>query len=489
MQFPYLNLLVLDKEKSVPLYLQISQGLAGLIQQGSLKAGQKLPASRRLASILRINRNTVSLAMDELQSEGWVVARPRSGLYVNERLPVVTIAAGAAAATASEKGTAFVLEQNSLLEVPLVPQEYLGFNDGFPDTRLSPLQELGREYRRLHKRASPLQLFGYADAQGDLYLRQQVAAQLSEHRGISVTPAEIFISRGSIQGIYLLARTTLKPGDVVAVAALNYRTANLCFEQCGARLLPIPVDEKGMDVAALEVLLQQQQIRMLYITSHHQHPTTVMLAPERRLQLYELAKKHRFYILEDDYDFDYHYDNKPTLPIASMDRQGLVVYAGSYSKVIYPSIRLGFVVAPARLVLEMVKYRRIVDRQGDQLIERALASLLQDGTLQRYLRKSKKIYKKRKEFFCGLLRRDFKPYLDFQEPEGGMAVWVRFKEAYPLPEIARRCKARDLYISDGQAYNPPGKQLNACRMGFASLQEHELEKACRVLLEVLQEMA
>ncbi|WP_225000027.1 PLP-dependent aminotransferase family protein [Cesiribacter sp. SM1] len=495
MDYPYLNLLEIDKEKSGAVYLQISQGLASLIQQGVLKPGQKLPGTRLLAEILRLNRNTITLAMDELQAEGWVVAKERSGLYVNGRLPVVTVAEKdplkeESLFTADVAGaTAFRLEQNLLLEAPEVHKCALEFNDGFPDPRLSPLQELGREYRRLHKKANPLKLFSYSDAQGDPFFRNMVCRQLNEIRGFAVAPADIFISRGSVMGIYLLARTTLKPGDTVVIGELNYRTANLCFEQCGARLVRIPVDSKGLDTHALEALLQQQPIRMLYITSHHQHPTTVMLAPERRLHLYELARKYKFYILEDDYDFDYHYENKPTLPIASMDRHGLVIYTGSYSKVIYPTIRVGFVVAPPALIMEMVKYRRIIDRQGDHLIERALANLIQEGTLQRYLRKSKNIYKKRKEHFCQLLRQEFSQYLYFQEPEGGMAVWVKFREAYPLVKVAEACKARNLYLSNGLSYNPPGKQLNACRMGFAGMTEQEMRQACTILKEVLEEMA
>ena len=488
MSYPYLHLLEIDKERASPVYLQLSQGLTSLIKQGILKPGQKLPGSRVLASTLQLNRNTVSLAMDELQAEGWVVARERSGLFVNDRLPIITVAEQIPFSDRLPGAPAFQLEQSQLLEMPEVYNYAMEFNDGVPDPRLGPLQELGREYHRLLRKASPLHLFGYSDAQGDPFFRKVLARELNEVRGFSVRPEEIFISRGSIMGIHLLAKTLIKPGDVVVVGALSYRTANLCFEQCGAKLLRIPVDEKGLDTSSLEKLLEQQPVRMLYVTSHHHHPTTVMLAPERRLHLYELAKKHQFCILEDDYDFDYHYDNKPTLPIASMDRKGLVVYVGSYSKVIYPGIRIGFVVAPQALMLEMIKYRRIVDRQGDHLIERAIANLLQEGTLQRYLRKSKKIYKKRKEYFCQLLRQEFSQYLDFQEPEGGMAVWVNFKRAYPLAEVAQRCKAKNLYLSNGQAYHPAGGQANACRMGFASMTEKEIKQACEVLKGVLEEI-
>lgn len=486
---PYLHAIEIDKAKASPVYVQLAQHLASLIKQGVLKPGQKLPGSRLLAGTLKLNRNTVVLATDELQAEGWVVARNRKGLFVNENLPLVAGTGTARAGGAAPAATGFPLPENSLLEAPEVNHLPMGFNDGVPDPRLSPLNELGREYHRLLKKGHPLHLFGYSHAQGDPYFRKILSQQLNEHRGLHTSPETIFVTRGSIMGIHLLAQVILRKGDKVAVGELNYRTANLCFGQCGAQLLYLPVDEKGLDTGALEKLLRQHRLRLLYITSHHHHPTTVSLAPERRLHLYELAKKHRFCILEDDYDFDYHYENKPTLPLASMDNQGLVVYTGSYSKVIYPGIRVGFVVAPPNLVQEMVKYRRIVDRQGDHLIERAIANLMQEGTMQRYLRKSKNLYKKRKEHFCALLRKEFSSYLDFREPEGGMAVWVSFKDAYPLPAISAACKAKGLHLSDGRLYSGPGGPGNACRMGFASMTEEEMRQACQVLKTVLQEMS
>lgn len=488
MIYPYLNDILVDKQNAIPVYLQIAQNLARLIKQGIVKPGQKLPGSRVLAEKLKLNRNTVILAFDELLSEGWVEARARSGLYVNKELPLVRNRGGMPLENIFPAKAGFELSHNPLLEAPEVPHLPLQFNDGIPDPRLSPLNELGREYHRLLKKAAPLSLFSYADAKGDPGLRNILSKDLGEHRGLKVGAEQLLISRGSIMAFYLIVQTLLKRGDAVVVGELSFKTANLGFEHAGAKLLRIPVDEKGIDTRELERLLESHKVRMLYVTSHHHHPTTVTLAPERRIHLYELAKKWKFIILEDDYDFDYHYENKPTLPIASMDTHGLVVYIGSYSKIIYPGIRIGFIAAPENVVEEMVKFRRIMDRQGDHVLERAIANLIQDGSLQRYLRKSKKEYKRRKEYFCRQLNERFTDYLYFTEPEGGMAVWVQFKENYPLSEVALSCKERGLHLSNGQSYNPPGRDLNACRMGFATMNVGEIEKACNILEEVLKEM-
>jgi GntR family transcriptional regulator/MocR family aminotransferase len=231
-----------------------------------------------------------------------------------------------------------------------------------------------------------------------------------------------------MMGIYLVALSTLRKGDKVVVSELNYQTVNLCFNQCGGELVYIPVDGQGLNTHELEKFLEKQAIRLLYITSHHHYPTTVSLSTERRIQLYNLAKKYQFLILEDDYDFDYHYQNTPTLPLASMDTESLVIYVGSFSKLLYPGIRLGFAVAPPILIEEMSKHRWIIDLQGDHLMERTIANLMLEGVMDRYLRKSKALYKKRKEHFCQLLREEFNVYLEFTEPEGGMAVWATFNE-------------------------------------------------------------
>ena len=482
--YPFLNEIRISRGEN-PLYLQISRSLASLIKQGVLKPGQKLPGSRTMAEILKVNRNTVCLATDELITEGWVISKPKSGLFVNDQLPLVQYAVLKTDRNRHEQLSGLQLTPNTFLQAPEVNELAYEFNDGVPDPRLSPLNELGREYHRLLKKSGPLKLFSYADAEGEPLLRKLLSKDLNENRGLHTTQDDIFISRGSIMALSLIAQATLQKNDVVVVGDLNYRTANLIFEQEGARLIRIPVDERGINTTALEELLQKERIRMLYVTSHHQHPTTVTLAPERRIHLYELSLKWGFFIIEDDYDFDYHYENRPTLPIASMDTSGLVVYIGSWSKTIYPGIRTGFIVAPKVLISEMVKYRRIIDRQGDHVMERAIANLMQDGTLQRYLRKSRKSYKKRKEYFCQILRTDFSSYLDFHEPEGGMAVWAKFRKNILLPVLSRLCKERNLHISDGQVYNPPGKNVNACRLGFAHMNEEEIKIACDIFKEAL----
>ena len=305
---------------------------------------------------------------------------------------------------------------------------------------------------------------------------------------MQITPEQIFVTRGSIMGLYLLSQVLLRPGDKMVVGKLSYRTANLVFGYREAELLTIPVDEEGLVTDALEALLKKHKIRALYVTSHHHYPTTVPLAPHRRLHLYELARKHRFFILEDDYDYDFHYNHKPLMPLAASDEEGLVLYIGSFTKKISPAIRVGYVVAPQNIIRELIKLRRIIDRQGSNLEERALADLLEDGTIKRFTRKALQTYRQRRDLFCSLLKTELAEEISFQEPEGGMAVWVQYRKDIDMVKLSQRCAQKGLYVSDGRIYSPEDQWHNTCRMGFASMRLAEIEEGVGILNSSLKSL-
>jgi GntR family transcriptional regulator / MocR family aminotransferase len=275
------------------------------------------------------------------------------------------------------------------------------------------------------------------------------------------------------------------------VGELNYPAFNMTFETLGLKLNQIPIDEEGIVVDAIEEICERKQtggvppsgvpIKAIYITSHHYHPTTVTLTPERRIKLLALAEKYGFYIIEDDYDYDFHYANRPVLPLASADRHGLVIYLGSFTKRIAPTFRVGYIVAKREIIEELAKYRRIMDRQGDTILELVLADMLADGTLKRYTAKSLKTYRERRDFACELLKNELGNIINFKIPDGGMAIWTKFDKQFPLTELSKKVAKKGLYLSDGSAYG----DLNACRMGFASMNLKEIEEAVGVLKSVI----
>lgn len=287
-------------------------------------------------------------------------------------------------------------------------------------------------------------------------------------------------------GLHLTSQVLLRPGDLVVTGETTWSGATMNFRKAGATVLTVPVDEHGIDVDALAAYCETQPIRLVFVTPHHHYPTTVTLQPGRRIRLLQLAEQYGFAILEDDYDYDFHYLSRPILPLASADRRGMVVYVGSLTKSVAPAFRIGYVVAPTALIDEMARLRRIIDRQGDPMLEFALGQLFKTGDLKRHFRKTLRTYHARRDHFCSLLAAELPGVIQFTKPDGGLAVWARFEAKLDMDVLATRAAQEGLTISNGLFHNPPGKRLNATRLGFASSSEEELEQSVAVLKKALQ---
>jgi len=352
----------------------------------------------------------------------------------------------------------------------------LAFNDGLPDVRLAPRDELARLYSHYIKfgDSSVLQ---YTHPYGQIRFREVFSAFLNETRGMNITPNNILSTRGSQMAFFLVGSVLFQKNDEILVGELSYPAANMTFQSLGLKLNTVPIDEDGIMVDAIEEICERKVVKAIYITSHHYHPTTVTLKPERRIKLLALAEKYGFYIIEDDYDYDYHYANRPVLPLASADRHGLVIYLGSFTKRIAPTFRVGYIVAKREIIEELAKHRRIIDQQGDTILELALADMLEDGTLKRYTTKALKTYRERRDFACELLKNELGNIIDFKIPDGGMAIWAKFDKSISLMELSEKVGKKGLYLSNGSAY----EGLNTCRMGFASMNLKEMEEAVGIL--------
>ncbi|MFN3380966.1 MAG: PLP-dependent aminotransferase family protein, partial [Runella zeae] len=342
----YQSLLRIDKTAKQATYLQLANQLMALIRGGELRAGQKLLGSRQMAALLNIHRQTVVQAYDELLIQGWLETRTGSGTYVVENLPEINptpLEKNQTQNSNPAKTAGFKIENAPhLARGVLGASPHLHLDDGFPDPRLAPLAELSRAYRSQLLQGNPDVKLGSNDTKGSAWLRRELSAYLNETRGLKTTADNILITRGTVMGLYLASTGLLKKGDKVVVGELSWGGANMSFLQAGAELIKIPVDTHGLVIEALEKLCQQQSIRMVYVTSHHHYPTTVALRADRRLQLLRLAEAYRFIVFEDDYDYDFHYLSQPLLPLASADRQGMVLYCGSLTKAISPAFRVGY---------------------------------------------------------------------------------------------------------------------------------------------------
>jgi GntR family transcriptional regulator / MocR family aminotransferase len=285
--------------------------------------------------------------------------------------------------------------------------------------------------------------------------------------------------------IYLAARMILKQGATVIVAEPNYFMANMIFQQCGAKLVNVAVDDNGIDVDTIEKICTRKKPDLLYIIPHHHHPTTVTLSADRRMKLLKLIRAYKLPVIEDDYDYDFHYSSSPILPLASADHGGNVIYIGSLTKALAPSIRIGYMIAPENFIKETAQLRKLIDIRGDNLVEEALAVLFNNGTMQQHLKKSVKIYHQRRDILCNQLKNEMGDIVSFCMPAGGMAVWAKFNKKYSLPVIARHASSEGLYMSDGWIYNSGKANYNALRIGFSSLNEKEITEVISILKKIV----
>jgi GntR family transcriptional regulator/MocR family aminotransferase len=367
---------------------------------------------------------------------------------------------------------------------PPLPRGTLNLSNGAPDVRLVPARMLGRAYRRALSLRAP-ELLAYGDAAGHAELRAAVASMLSSTRGLAARADDVVITRGSQMALNLTARALLRPGDTVAVEHPGYRPAWEAFRAAGATVVPLGVDDDGVDVDAIRSIAPAAKLRAVYVTPHHQYPTTVTLKAARRLSLIALARARRFAIIEDDYDHEFHYDGRPVLPLAASDHGGTVVYIGTLSKILAPGLRIGYVVAPRPVLNSIGAIRSLLDIQGDLATEAAVAELIEDGELQRHVARVRRVYEHRREILSSALRRAFNDDIEFTVSPGGMAFWVRFNMDVGWDRWVAQGLERGVFWYTGRRYAFDGRSTPFARFSFAWLDERELPEAVRRMAAAL----
>ncbi|KAA8384088.1 PLP-dependent aminotransferase family protein [Acetobacter sp. DmW_136] len=455
------------------VYLDLAESIIREIERGRLKPGQILPGTRALSRTLGVHRNTVDAAYHELTMQGWLIARSSQGTFVADDLPV-------ADAIPAQKQTP--VKKN--IPSRTMKTQVLRVSDGTPDPRIMPRNELARAFRSVLTSSLFLSSDDYADPRGSSELRAALANEFLNARGLSVSADDLLITHGSQMALFLAASVVLRTGDSIAVENPGYPFAWACFRAAGARTVGIPVDEDGIDVDYLERLIKRDgSIKAVYVTPHHQYPTTVTLGAGRRLKLLEIARRHDLVIIEDDYDHEYRFDSHPVLPLAARARPDQrLIHIGSLSKLTAPALRLGYVIAAPDILNRMVHLREIVDRQGDVPLEQALAHMITSGLLARHARKARRIYATRRDFFIDEVRKYFGNLIEFTVPAGGLAVWLRVDNRIDVRVWAKAAEGEGLRIASGERFSLDGKlELNCLRFGYAHLNEDEIHKTLTIL--------
>jgi GntR family transcriptional regulator/MocR family aminotransferase len=467
MRTPFLAL-ALDATRREPLQQQLTAGLKRLMHGKLVRAGQALPSSRELAADLRISRNTVTRVYDRLVGEGYLEARPRSGLYVTASL-LANPGPNRPAPKARANG------EQVRLDAPLP------FRPCQPDARLFPLALWNRmRSRALRRHGARLLEYQSTHPLGLPALRQSLASYLRESRGVRCDWRNVAITSGSQHALYLLAELLLTPRHSVMLEDPGYLGARQVFERVGARVLPLRVDAQGL----VPPLRQVGRGAMIYTTPSRQFPTGACMPVARRLALVELAKRWGVWILEDDYDSEFRYSRPPFPSLQGLDHADRVIYVGTMSKVLCPSLRIGYVVLPGELVEPFARLRSVTDDHGPLIDQGTLAAFVDAGAFYTHLRRCRREYGERLATFLAAAEHAALP-LRFPHADGGMNVAGFAEGSLDDDAMSRALLAEGLEVPSLSSYSLRPR-VRGLVFGFTAFDHARIRSGVERVARVMQ---
>ncbi len=474
--------LVLERASDAPLHRQIYDQWRQGILTGRFRRAERVPSTRELSAALEVSRSTVTQAYDQLIAEGYLETSHGSGTFVCRELPdellrpnlkQVPRAQAAPALRFSRYGAGLTDD----FSYPSAPAGFIRFTQWRPDLALFPLP-IWRKLMMRRLRSTAPDLFDYADqSAGYGPLREEIAAYVSRSRAVRCTPEQVVIVNGSAQGIDLCVRLLLEPGDQVAIENPGYHGAHRIFAGYGARLQPARIDDSGIVIGDLG-----KKSRLVYVTPSHQFPTGVAMSLARRLELIEWSRQHNAVLIEDDYDSEYRYSGPPLPSLQGLATGVAVIYIGTFSKVMFPSLRIGYVIAPPDLAVRLRRAKWLADRHTPVPEQAALADFISEGHLERHIRRMRRIYGQRRSALVESLERYFGDRVHIRGDAAGMHLLVRFRDA----RVAEKAVAAKVQLITSAAYYLTEPPQGEFILGFSSIGERSIHEGIRRLAEVIQ---
>ena len=467
-----------------PLRAQIYRELRGAILDGRLRPGERLPSTRMLSAEMSVSRNTTEGAYEQLVAEGYLSRRIGAGTFVASCLPARPLGAARAARRAPAVPTRGLSARGRALARCLTcsdPQSVRAFGAGFAALDEFPAA-LWRRLTARRLRASDPSLLGYGDPAGYPPLREAISRYLSESRGVRCRPEDVIVLTSSLQAISLAARMVLDPDDAVWIENPFFPGAFSALEAAHARLHAIPVDGDGLRVDEGE--RTAAGARLAYVTPSHQYPTGVTMSLERRLALLEWARRSNAWILEDDYDSEFRYEGRPIAAIHGLDRAGRVIYMGTFTKSLFPSIRVAYMVVPPSLAAPFVHARRQIDGHTATIPQAVIADFMNDGHFAAHLRRMRAVYRSRRDALVETLDRELRGRVRVGPAEGGFQLLVRLDPGENDREVARRAAAHGIEATPLSRYTH-GSAEPALVLGYSALATDAIRAGVRGLARVL----
>jgi 2-aminoadipate transaminase len=470
--------IALRRESDVPLYRQVTEQIAGLIRRGALANGARLPTIRQLAEELGLTRLTVHSAYAELQAQGLIESTVGRGTFVAARPPAPARHSDAAEAPVQWRAHSVLADLVALADRP----DLISLAQAMPAPETLPVRAFGKALRQALEAPGSL---GYGSIQGDVGLREQVR-RVALERGVAAHPDEVLITAGAQQGIDLALAAFAAPGEVVLVEEPTYPGALEVAARRGQRLVGVPMDADGMDIAALEAACAEHRPRLLYTVAAFHNPTGVSLSAERRQALLRVARAHNLLIVEDDVYGLLCYDAPAPPALKAEDADGRVIYCTSFSKALMPALRLGAIMATPDQLAELAGVKHSSDLVCSPLMQRALAEYLREGRLDAHLQHARGLYHGRRDATLEALAR-YMPGCAWTQPAGGLNVWVTLPEGVGERDFCLDAIAQGVGVAPGRAFYGQLRSESHIRVSFGAHPPERIRQAIATLGKLLDE--
>ena len=476
-------LLKIDRKKPEPLYRQIIAGISALADNGTLKTGSPLPSSRRLAAQLGVDRTTVTEAYAELQAMGYVHSHPGSYTFVQARRGEAPGTSGQKPAidwrrlVRPEAEAVYRIFKGPSPEAPAGAKprpDAISLAELDPDPRLFPLAQIHRTFSRTlwSHAAEP---FEYGSYQGYGPLRDHLARRMRLH-GIAATGDEILVTNGAQQALDLIIRLLARPRSKVIIEAPTYALVIPLLRANGAGLVSIPMRDDGMDLDRLEKTLDKEKAAFVYTMPNFQNPTGITTGHDHRKRLLGLCRARGVPLVEDGFEEDMKYYGKVDLPIKSMDEGNIVVYVGTFSKALFPGLRVGWIAADGEFVRRLTAIKRYADLTSNHLAQVFMYHFCEEGHYDKQLRRLHRVYRKRLALTLQMMKETFPDSVTWTEPPGGYTLWVRLPERLTKPELDSFLRPYGVIVSAGQNYFAGAAASEYFRLCIARTDEKEIRK-------------
>ena len=477
-----------DRKGRRPLYKQIYEVFRAAILTRRLRPGQKVPSSRTLASELSVSRLPVLTAYAQLLAEGYFQARSGSGTFVSSSLPEqwTSVVPWSASSSVAVRGGRRSLSKRSSVLAPFIRRPWQDkwgpFVVGQVAVEHFPLEVWSRLVSR-HVRNARITSFHYGDPMGSYALRSTIAEYLRTARAANCDPEQIMIVAGSQQALELSARVLLDSGDKVWIEDPGYSVGRSVFAMAGCRMVPIPVDADGLDVSAGIELCRDA--RAAFVTPSHQFPIGVTMSLARRLQLLDWAQRSGGWIIEDDYDSEYRYESMPIASLQGLDHNSRVIYIGTFSKTLFPALRLGYLVIPSDLIARFLTVRYSMDLCASTLYQSVLTDFIGDGHFARHLRQMRLIYSERRDALAAAIHAVFNSSVEVLGAQAGMHLVMTLPLGVHDSRVCKLASQRELWLwplSECYLGHAPRQGLV---LGFGSSTPRQMTKALVRLRDVI----